>query len=201
MSSADADDAAAGGDEPEPCVVGVTNFHAALLFSIETQHTIGYGTRSVGSACWGATALLMVQSCVGILLSSLIAGLTYAKLVRPFSRANTVIFSRRAVVCRRDGVHCLLFRIGDIRRSHIVNVSIRALLAHWRRSPAGVSLHQYPLNLETETGDVLRLLMWPSTVVHRITSSSPLWDLSADQLRNSRYPLEIIVVLQVCRFR
>jgi potassium inwardly-rectifying channel subfamily J, other len=189
----------AANDEREPCVSGVHNFHTALLFSIETQHTIGYGTRLVGSACPGAATTLMVQSCVGFLLSSLLAGLTYAKLARPVSRGRTVIFSRRAVVCRRDGVYCLLFRVGDVRRSHIVGVSIRALIVRWRRSPSGMSLHHYPMKLETETGESLQMLMWPETVVHRITSSSPLWNVSADQLRIDRDRLEIIVVLQVCK--
>jgi potassium inwardly-rectifying channel subfamily J len=178
-----------------PCVVGVHDFLTALLFSIETQQTIGYGNRSLGSPCWFSTSLLMVQSCIGFLLQILIVGLTYTKLMRPSSSAKTVIFSRRAVVCLRDGVHCLLFRVGNMQRSHIVNVSIKALLVYWERSPAGSSLNQRQLNLETDTGETFWLLAWPLTVVHRITASSPLWALSADQFKNS--PREIIVVLQV----
>ena len=183
--------------DPVSCLNKVDNFHSALLFSIETQHTIGYGTRSVAFACPWTTIALLVQSCVGILLSSLLAGVTYTKLARPVSRTQTVVFSDGAVVCRRDGVHCLLFRVANMRRSHIVNVSARALLARWRRTSGGRSLHHYPLTLESETGDRLLFLVWPATVVHRITSNSPLWDMSADQLAADHDRLEIIVVLQV----
>ena len=72
-------------DDPEwvPCIIGVTDFHTALLFSIETQHTIGYGTRAIESKCIHALIILMVQSCVGVFIQSLLTGIIFAKLSRP----------------------------------------------------------------------------------------------------------------------
>ena len=42
------------------CVAGVHDFTSALLMSIETQHTIGYGLRHVTEQCKGAIIFLMV---------------------------------------------------------------------------------------------------------------------------------------------
>ena len=48
------------------------------------------------------------------------AGLVFAKLARPQKRAETVMFSRRACICKRDNHLALMFRVGDMRSSHII---------------------------------------------------------------------------------
>ena len=50
-------------DTPDwkPCVDDVADFTSAMLFSIETQHTIGYGGRAIRTECPHAIILLMVQ--------------------------------------------------------------------------------------------------------------------------------------------
>ena len=45
---------------------------------------------------------------------------------RPKKRAQTLLYSRNAVICLRDGQLCLMFRVGDMRKSHIVEAHIRA---------------------------------------------------------------------------
>jgi potassium inwardly-rectifying channel subfamily J, other len=55
-------------------------------------------------------------------------GLVFAKLSRPKKRAETLLFSKNAVICRRDGQLCLLFRVGDMRKSHIVEVDLFLVL-------------------------------------------------------------------------
>ena len=59
-----------------------------------------------------------------------------------------------------------------------------------------IPLCQFSLALETETGlnDSYVFLVWPVTVVHRIDAASPLWQMSADQLRKEHF--EIIVILE-----
>lgn len=102
------------------CVANVYDFPSALLFSVETQHTIGYGTRAIETNCVFGVIILMLQSCYGIFVQSLMTGLIFAKLSRPKRRALTMLFSKLAVICQRDHDYCLLFRLGDIRRSHII---------------------------------------------------------------------------------
>jgi len=56
-------------------------------------------------------------------------GLVFAKLSRPKKRAETLLFSKSAVICKRDDELCLLFRVGDMRKSHIVEVGTYASLS------------------------------------------------------------------------
>jgi len=61
-----------------------------------------------------------------------------------------------------------------------------------------IPLCKYPLELETETcssdSNSFVFLVWPATVVHRINRSSPLWDISAEQMLTEQF--EIIVILE-----
>lgn len=76
----------------EFCVVNVNSFITALLFSIETQHTIGYGSRSMHTKCGDAVVLLMMQSAVGVFIQSLMVGVMFAKLSKPKRRGGTILF-------------------------------------------------------------------------------------------------------------
>ena len=55
-------------------------------------------------------------------------GVIYAKLARPKKRAQTLVFSKNAVICMRNGKYCLLFRVGDVRRSHLVEAHVRVMV-------------------------------------------------------------------------
>lgn len=83
----------------------------------------------------------------------------------------------------------------------MVGTSLRALLVRNRLTDEGESipLCQYPVALETETtrSDGFLFLKWPVTVVHWISdASSPLWDLSADDLILGAVHFEIVVVME-----
>ena len=77
------------------------------------------------------------------------------------------------------------------------------LLQLYRQTKEGevIPLCQSPLDVQTETcntSDNFVFLVWPVTVVHKIDSSSPLWDISAEQLFVERF--EIVVILEgMCR--
>ena len=44
-----------------PCVVNINNFASVYLFSVETQHTIGYGGRMTTEECPEAIFIMSVQ--------------------------------------------------------------------------------------------------------------------------------------------
>lgn len=192
------DDVYMGNDSWKPCVDNVYDYNSALLFSIETQTTIGYGFRVIQPHCSFGIFVMMVQSCLGLFIQAVITGIIFSKMSRPKGRAQTIMFSEKAAICKRDGEYCLTFRVGDMRKSHIISTSIRALLVRNRLTAEGESipLCQYPLNLETETSksDSFVFLIWPVTVVHRIDATSPLWELSPDKLLTEHF--EIIVLLE-----
>ena len=69
--------------EGEKCVQDVHNFLSALLFSIETQHTIGYGSRYITTECMGGILVLTLQSSLGYLLHVIITQIVFTKISRP----------------------------------------------------------------------------------------------------------------------
>jgi len=109
-----------------------------------------------------------------------------------------MMFSKHAVICQRDHEFCLKFRVGDMRRSHIIGTSIRAMIVRNRLTTEGerIPLCQSSLDVETDTnfGDSFVFLAWPVTVVHRIVAGSPLWDVSMDELLTEQF--EIIVIME-----
>jgi len=84
--------------------------------------------RVIQPQCPVSFCVLVFQSCFGVFIQSLMTGLIFSKLARAKQRAHTIMFSRLAVICKRDYEYQLLFRVGDMRRSHIIATSIRALM-------------------------------------------------------------------------
>ena len=127
-------------DNYKPCVSSVINFTGCFLFSIETQHTIGYGVRAITEQCPEAITLLCVQSIVGLMIQALMVSVVFAKLARPKKCAQTLLFSRSAVICQRDGRLCLMFRVGNMRTSSLIGASARGQIIRKRVTPEGETL-------------------------------------------------------------
>ena len=180
----------------KPCVEEVNDFSTAFLFSIETQQTIGYGSRHTNPHCAEAMLAMMCQSCFGVIIQALMTGLVFAKLSRPKKRAETLLFSKTALICKRDGQMCLVFRVGDMRKSHIVEAHVRAIMIKKRITQEGevIPLYQYDLKLGDGESEGRLFMVWPVIVEHRITEDSPFWELSAEDLQKEKF--ELVVVLE-----
>ncbi|XP_065088719.1 ATP-sensitive inward rectifier potassium channel 11-like [Ochlerotatus camptorhynchus] len=179
-----------------PCISNIYTYTSCFLFSLETQHTIGYGNRATTEECPEAIFVMSMQSIHGVMIQALLAGIIFAKMTRPKSRSQTLLFSKCAVISMRDGDLCLMFRVGDLRKSHIIGANIRAQLIRGRTSCEGESMPQYQSELELSVdgcGSDL-FFIWPQVVVHRINAESPLWNLSPHELLHERF--EIVVVLE-----
>jgi hypothetical protein len=87
-----------------------------------------YGSRHTTEECPEAIFVMCLQSIVGVMIQAFMVGIVFAKLSRPKKRTQTLLFSRNAVICQRDGRLCLMFRVGDMRKSHIVEAHVRAQL-------------------------------------------------------------------------
>ncbi|CAF2703797.1 unnamed protein product [Rotaria sp. Silwood2] len=79
--------------EREKCVQDVHNFLSALLFSIETQHTIGYGSRYITTECMGGILVLTLQSSLGHLLQVIVTQIVFTKLSRPTGEGYSFLSS------------------------------------------------------------------------------------------------------------
>lgn len=184
------------------CVDNVDSFTSAFLFSLETQTTIGYGGRQITPACPEAVILLNLQSLIGFIIGAFMLGLIFAKLSRPRNRAETILFSRHAVVALRDGKMCLMFRVGDVRKSQILEAHVRVHLFRKRKTREGLELPFYQQNLpvgidwlcdENQLDNILFLIL-PLTIVHVIDENSPLYEMQPKDLGSSDF--EIVVVLE-----
>ncbi|XP_017598281.1 PREDICTED: LOW QUALITY PROTEIN: G protein-activated inward rectifier potassium channel 3, partial [Corvus brachyrhynchos] len=105
-------------------------------------------------------------------------------------------FSSHAVVSLRDDRLCLMFRVGDLRDSHIVEASIRAKLIQSKQTQEGefIPLDQTDLSVGFETGDDRLFLVSPLIISHEIDERSPFWDVSRGQLERDDF--EIVVILE-----
>ena len=59
----------------KPCVANIWNFASCFLFSIETQHTIGYGYRYSTEECPEAIFVQCIQSIIGVMIQVSLDGL------------------------------------------------------------------------------------------------------------------------------
>ncbi|XP_073945421.1 G protein-activated inward rectifier potassium channel 3-like isoform X2 [Choristoneura fumiferana] len=180
----------------KPCVFNIYDFTSCFLFSIETQHTIGYGSRTTTEECPEAIFIMCLQSIVGVMIQAFMVGIVFAKMTRPKHRTQTLLFSKYAVVCQRDGELCLMFRVGDLRKSHIIGASVRAQLIRSRTTKEGEMLSHYQTELELNADgcDSNLFFIWPITMVHRINAESPFYGVSAADVLQERF--EIVVILE-----
>lgn len=169
-----------------PCVENVRDFTGAFLFSMETQATIGYGFRGMTENCIGAIILVTIQDIFSCLLDTIIIGIIVAKMASARKRAQTVGFSKSAVVNLRDGVLCLSWRIGDFRGNHIVEGVARAQLVRYVKRPR-CSVAMSCQDLDILHRDVI--LATPTTIIHKLEPGSPLYSLGPDELLEDDFEL------------
>ncbi|XP_077357840.1 ATP-sensitive inward rectifier potassium channel 12 isoform X2 [Festucalex cinctus] len=188
--------ATAGQIKRMPCILHVQGFVGALLFSMETQTTIGYGWRCVTEECPMAVITVVVQSIVGCIIDSFMIGTIMAKMARPKKRNQTLVFSKNAVIALRDGKLCLMWRVGNLRKSHIVEAHVRAQLIRSYVTAEGefIPLEQMDLNVGYDEGTDRLFLVSPLVIVHEIDKDSPLYTVSRVDLETDEF--EIVVILE-----
>uniref|UniRef100_A0A096MI61 G protein-activated inward rectifier potassium channel 3 n=1 Tax=Poecilia formosa TaxID=48698 RepID=A0A096MI61_POEFO len=196
MYGASSGHAVGGQTQRMPCILHVQGFVGALLFSMETQTTIGYGWRCVTEECPLAVLTVVIQSIVGCIIDSFMIGTIMAKMARPKKRNQTLMFSKNAVIALRDGKLCLMWRVGNLRRSHIVEAHVRAQLIRSYVTAEGefIPLEQMDLNVGYDEGTDRLFLVSPLVIVHEIDKDSPLYTLSRADLEADDF--EIVVILE-----
>jgi len=184
-----------------PCVTGIYNLASCFLFSVETQHTIGYGGRATSEECPHAIIVMCIQSIIGVLSSTCMAGIVFAKLSRPKRRAHTIAFSKNAVVTMRNGWLYLLFRVGNLRtKSNIIETHVTAKMVYPRREKAEnqISFDQEELKVssgfEDDNGSEQCFMMLPNTISHKIDESSPFYSMGPKEIVRSKF--ELVVFLE-----
>ena len=180
------------------CLDGFENggFNAALIFSVATQTTLGYGTRSIRGACRAGAALLFAQIVVGVFVNALSLGVIFARITDPKHRARSIFVSDAACVATRDGELKFMFRVADARDRKVIAPAVRACLYAWngRVTREGERLPVSAQPLRISKLDPLMLL--PITIEHVIDETSPLFGHTHDSLCACH--AEIVVAFEGC---
>ena len=155
----------------------------AFFFSIHTLATIGYG--NVVPVGGKANVVAAVESFLGVLTTSLVAGLFFARFARPRVRLR---FSLRSVIIRQHEP-ALVFRIANLSRTVLLQAEASVALAYFESEEATVRRYKV-LDLERERIAFLPLA-W--TLVHPITEKSPLHGMTEHQFK----ALRAEIILQV----
>ncbi|KAL6086328.1 hypothetical protein STEG23_036486 [Scotinomys teguina] len=182
--------------ESTVCVTNVRSFTSAFLFSIEVQVTIGFGGRMMTEECPLAITVLILQNIVGLIINAVMLGCIFMKTAQAHRRAETLIFSRHAVIAVRNGKLCFMFRVGDLRKSMIISASVRIQVVKKTTTPEGevVPIHQMDIPVDNPIESNNIFLVAPLIICHVIDKRSPLYDISATDLVNQ--DLEVIVILE-----
>lgn len=149
-----------------PCMNNVNSFTTAFLFSLESQHTIGYGFRYPTSECIEAVFMVYLQFLVGVFVQCLIAGLVVAKLQLGKRTPNAILFSNKACVGKCNDNVCLMVRIGNAGNSELVNAKGVGIVME--RQTFGTDeevLTETFITFVSENGSENLNLLWP-VVIH-----------------------------------
>lgn len=184
------------GDDFVPCVTDIHSFSSAFLFSIEVQVTIGFGGRMVTEECLSAIVILIIQNIVGLLINAIMLGCIFMKTAQANRRAETLIFSKHAVITVRNNKLCFMFRLGDLRKSMIISAAIHMQVVRKTVTNEGemVPLDQIDIQMDNPVGTNSIFLVSPLIICHVIDKNSPLYDLSAADLLHE--DIEVVVVLE-----
>lgn len=79
------------------CFIGVQSFAGYFMLSLETQVSIGYGSRSLNDHCPEVVFLLCLQIILGVAICGLTVNIVYIKMTKSQNKYSK-LFSKHAVV-------------------------------------------------------------------------------------------------------
>lgn len=162
------------------------NFAYAYFFSSQTLTTVGYGHISPEGT--PANILASFESFLGLLSFALISGLLYGRFSR--QRAK-IVFSEHMLVAPYRGGRGLMFRMGNARRSEIIETEVQIILAINQGGENGALERKFfALQLEISRVSFFSL-SW--TVVHALDENSPVFGFTPEDLKAANAEFLVLV--------
>ncbi|MGH7331117.1 MAG: ion channel, partial [Polyangiaceae bacterium] len=163
------------------------SFEDAFYFSAQTMGTIGYGAMYPASRA--ANSMMVVESYVSVIMTALTTGLVFTKFSRPVGR---VAFSKQATISLMDGKPTLSFRLGNERKSTILEGAITVSLQRTIRTAEGMTFYRLlDLKLARDHSPAIAR-SW--TVLHTIDEASPLFGATPESLEKEDAELLVSLV-------
>ena len=161
-------------------------FGVGTAATIAPIATIGYGQMSPATVY--ANVLVTIETMAGLVFLALSTGLVFARISRPTAR---VVFGRVATVAPYDGTPTLSLRIGNERRSQILEADVTVTMLRYERTREGAQFRRfYDLALSRSHTPVFALTF---TVMHPVLPGSPLHGATTDSLAAEEAELLISV--------
>ena len=158
----------------------------AFFFSVETFGTIGYGV--LAPATVYANVVMTLETLCGIMLVALTTGVMFSRVSRPTAR---VLFSRIAVVAPYDGVPTLMVRMGNERRSQILQAEVGMTLVRNERTQEGHYMRRfYDLAMKRSRTPIFAMSF---LAMHAIDENSPLAGLTGADLEAQEVEIMVTV--------
>ena len=154
------------------------SYSEAFFFSVETLATVGYG-HMYPDTFYGH-CVTTIEIVVGMFGMAVITGLIFVRFSRPTAR---ILFSKCAVISPFDGVPTLMLRVANQRHIAMAEAEFRVMLFRNERIQEEESTRRfYALKLQFD-----RMIAFPValTLRHMIDESSPLYGLTAEDLKRS----------------
>lgn len=160
-------------------------FGEAFFFSAQTFTTVGYGR--INPIGFAASFVAAIEALTGLLSFALATGLLYGRfsLPRPYLR-----YSSNALFAPfKDGV-AFMFRLVPYTKNYLVNVEVKMTLA-LKVTEDGISKNKFfSMDLDVSKANTL-VSNW--TLVHIINESSPLFQLTKEDIDNAQAEVMIFV--------
>ncbi|EPY72493.1 ATP-sensitive inward rectifier potassium channel 15 isoform 1 [Camelus ferus] len=178
-----------------PCIMKVDSLTGAFLFSLESQTTIGYGVRSITEECPHAIFLLVAQLVITTLIEIFITGTFLAKIARPKKRAETIKFSHCAVITKHNGKLCLVIQVANMRKSLLIQCQLsgKLLQTHVTKEGERILLNQATVKFHVDSSSESPFLILPMTFYHVLDETSPLRDLTPQNLKEKEFELVVLL--------
>eukprot|EP00948_MAST-09A_sp_MAST-9A-sp1_P002939 g2939.t1 len=174
-----------------PCKLGMTSYLQSLYLSTIIHTTIGFSMPPDVDIYWNGCVepvfLLISQSFIVLLYQAITIAVIMFRISRVQPRANTIIWSDKAVVQKIHGHWYLMFRVCELRKQHTHEAHVRCYAVRSSSSDYGSYgvldsetekrnfqiINMRLVHPNDETGAYV-LTIVPVLIVHRIDIYSPL---------------------------
>ena len=158
----------------------------AFFFSTQTYTTVGYGRISPEGFLMNAVSSF--QALIGLLSFAVAAGLMYGRFSKPKA---FIKFAEHAVIAPYKDISALMIRLAPFKNTTLTDAETKLTMVIMADENGKTTNEFFTLDLELKSINSLTL-SW--TVVHPITTESPLYNFSKDDFSNTKG--EIIVFLK-----
>lgn len=156
-----------------------------FFFSVQTFATIGYGTiHPIGIL---PNLVVTIESYYSMIVTALVTGIVFARFSRPTAR---ILFSDTAVVAPFQDKTAFMLRIVNSRNNQLIEVQAKIMFSLLREENGRVVRRFDELELERKSVSFLPLA-W--TIVHPIGKTSPLYNLTEEELKKGNAEFTILL--------